>query len=49
MGHCQVKTTCKLIGEAQPLLEKVFEKINLSDHGYDWVLKVARIIADLAG
>ncbi len=45
----QIKTFCKLEKEAQALLYKIFQGLNLSMRALDRILKVARTIADLAG
>lgn len=43
------KNTCKLSNKDQILLEKAFEKFQLSVRAYHRILRVARTIADLAG
>jgi len=40
---------CKLDFESKKLMEKTFEKLNLSVRGYYKIIKVGRTIADLAG
>lgn len=45
----QIETFCKLEKDAQDLLHKIFQGLNLSMRSLDRVLKVARTIADLAG
>lgn len=42
-------TVCVMSDEAQSVLKKAFEKLNLSARAYTKVLKVARTIADLEG
>ena len=49
MNGRQIKNFCKLEQEAQGLLYKIFQNLNLSMRALDRVLKVARTIADLAG
>jgi magnesium chelatase family protein len=49
MKSRQIKNFCKLEKEAQGLLYKIFQGLNLSMRALDRVLKVARTIADLAG
>jgi magnesium chelatase family protein len=49
MNGRQIKNFCKLEQEAQGLLYKIFQSLNLSMRALDRVLKVARTIADLAG
>jgi magnesium chelatase family protein len=49
MNSRQIKNFCKLEQEAQGLLHKIFQGLNLSMRALDRVLKVARTIADLAG
>ncbi|EAX48688.1 Mg chelatase, subunit ChlI [Thermosinus carboxydivorans Nor1] len=49
MGHKHLRLTCPLTREADVLLQRAFEKMNLSARGYDRIVKVARTIADLAG
>jgi len=44
----QIKAFCKLEQEAQVLLYKIFQGLNLSMRALDRVVKVARTIADLA-
>lgn len=38
---------CKLTPAAEPIMQKAFDKLNLSMRGYHKILKVARTIADL--
>ena len=49
MKSRQIKTFCRLEKEAQGLLYKIFQGLNLSMRAFDRILKVARTIADLAG
>ncbi len=44
-----IESICTLTPNAQELLKKAFEKLNLSMRGYHKTLKLARTIADLAG
>lgn len=44
-----IQKYCKLDQESKNLLEKAFEKMNLSARAYSRILKVARTIADLEG
>ena len=43
-----LKKTCPLSDNAQKLLERAFDKMNMSARSYDRIIKVARTIADLA-
>ena len=43
----EVEKHCPLSSDAEALIKKVFDKLNLSMRGYHKVLKVARTIADL--
>jgi magnesium chelatase family protein len=45
----QIKTFCKLEKDAQDLLHKIFQGLNLSMRALDRVPSVSRTIADLAG
>ena len=47
MTPAQTKEFCKPTPEAFSLLEKVFEKLQLSARAYDKILRIARTIADL--
>ena len=49
MGRSEVVKYCKLGTEAQNVMEKYFNILNLSARSHDRILKVARTIADLAG
>ena len=49
MSAKDVEKFCLLTDEAQILMKKAFEKLNLSMRGYHKTLKVARTIADIAG
>jgi magnesium chelatase family protein len=44
-----IEQHCKVTDEAEALLKKVFERLQLSMRGYHKILKVARTIADLDG
>lgn len=48
MAADQVEKYCILTPEAEAVIRKAFDKLNLSMRGYHKVLKVARTIADLA-
>ena len=47
MDSIEVEKHCALTQEAEELIRKAFDKLNLSMRGYHKVLKVARTIADL--
>lgn len=49
MGSDQIQEHCTLTPEAENLIKKAFEKLNLSMRGYHKILKVARTIADIEG
>ena len=49
MGRQEVVKYCQLDEQAQAVLEKYFNILNLSARSHDRILKVARTIADLAG
>lgn len=49
MDATEVEKYCKLTEEAEDIIKKAFDRLNLSMRGYHKVLKVARTIADLAG
>ena len=49
MGSRELNRYCKIDEDCERLLQKAFEKLNLSARGTTRVLKVARTIADLAG
>ena len=42
-----IEKYCKLDDESKTILEKAFDKLNLSSRAYNRILKVARTIADL--
>ena len=44
-----LKETCTIDEESKNLLRKAIDSLNLSARAYDRILKVSRIIADLAG
>lgn len=44
-----IEKYCKLDDESKTILEKAFNKLNLSSRAYNRILKVARTIADLSG
>ena len=48
MAADQVEKYCILTPEAEIIIRKAFDKLNLSMRGYHKILKVARTIADLA-
>lgn len=47
MNAAATKQTCQLTQEANALLRRAFEKLELSARAYDKILRVARTIADL--
>ena len=49
MTNRQIKEFCALDDRCEQLLEKAFQKLNLSARATSRVLKVARTIADLDG
>ena len=49
MGRQEVARYCQLDAQAQAVMEKYFNILNLSARSHDRILKVARTIADLAG
>ena len=49
MGEKEFKEFCVLDKECVDILEKAFNKLNLSARAYNRILKVARTIADLEG
>jgi len=48
MRSDQVEKYCTLTTQAEDIIKKAFDKLNLSMRGYHKILKVARTIADLA-
>ncbi|HLJ31671.1 MAG TPA: YifB family Mg chelatase-like AAA ATPase [Candidatus Babeliales bacterium] len=48
MSADQVEKYCVVTPEAESIIKKAFDKLNLSMRGYHKILKVARTIADLA-
>ena len=44
----EIRAYCKLSDQSKALLKTAMEGLNLSARAYDGILKVARIIADLA-
>lgn len=49
MDAAQTKKFCRPTSDGLMLLEKVFEKLELSARAYDKILRIARTIADLDG
>ena len=49
LSSAQVKKFCPLSTEAEALLRRSFDQMDLSARGYYRIIKVARTIADLAG
>lgn len=49
MGPDLIEQHCVLSPQAQELIKKAFDKLNLSMRGYHKTLKVARTVADLEG
>ncbi len=47
MSTEEIEKYCELTSEAQAILKKTFERLNLSMRGYHKILKVSRTIADL--
>ena len=48
MGPRQIREYCKIADGADQLLEIAIKQLGLSARAYDRILKVSRIIADLA-
>jgi magnesium chelatase family protein len=44
-----LKQHCKLDTDSHELIRVAMSELNLSARAYDWILKVSRTIADLAG
>ena len=49
MGSRELNKYCQIDKNSERLLEKAFEKLNLSARGTTRILKVARTIADIEG
>lgn len=49
MGPREIAKYCKIDADSERLLQKAFEKLNLSARGTTRILKVARTIADIEG
>ncbi|HVX01476.1 MAG TPA: hypothetical protein VHA52_13720, partial [Candidatus Babeliaceae bacterium] len=49
IGTDLIEKYCILTSEAEILMKKAFERLQLSMRGYHKILKVARTIADLEG
>ena len=49
MDSAQTKRFCRPTAEGLVLLERVFEKLELSARAYDKILRIARTVADLDG
>ena len=49
MDAAQTKKFCCPTPEGMILLERVFEKLELSARAYDKILRIARTVADLDG
>jgi len=49
MNTQEIEQFCKLTPPAELIIQKAFEKLNLSMRSYHKILKVARTIADLSG
>ncbi len=49
MASDQVEKFCVLTTEAQDIMKRAFERLNISMRGYHKILKIARTIADLDG
>jgi len=49
MSTDEIDKHCQLTEQAQSIIKRAFEKLNLSMRGYHKILKVARTIADLNG
>ena len=47
MSSDQVEKFCVLTPEAQDIMKRAFERLNISMRGYHKILKIARTIADL--
>ena len=45
----ELENHCVLVGEAETLMQRAFERLRLTARSYDKVRRVARTIADLAG
>ncbi len=49
LSSTAIEELCRLSADAEAILKKAFEKLNLSMRGYHKIIKIARTIADLEG
>lgn len=49
LSHRELKNYCSLSKDAQNILYKAIEKLQISARGYDRMLKISRTLADMAG
>ena len=49
MQSREIREFCRLDAAGEELLKMVITKLGLSPRAYDWILKVSRSIADMAG
>lgn len=49
MNQKQINKYCKLKGSSMKLMEKIYEKYNISNRAFNRILKLSRTISDLSG